>query len=129
MLYPDSTDDYVSISNGFLYAGSRCVISALWTVPDLSTALLMDRFHCELQQHKSPAAALQKAQHWLREEIKSGPDLVNRVLPSFLSNLDDPHLQTECIRAAQKLVDHFPESAPFASPVHWASFTATGMAF
>lgn len=34
-------EEYVGVPAGFLLAGVPCVVSSLWEVPDLSTALLM----------------------------------------------------------------------------------------
>lgn len=40
-----SAEEYVGIPAGFLLAGVPCVVSSLWSVPDISTALLMERFY------------------------------------------------------------------------------------
>src|SRR5262249_22967344 len=65
-------DEYVGLPSGFLYAGAPCVLSTLWPVADLSSALLMARFHEEWDNgRRSVAAALHSAQRWLRE-ISSG---------------------------------------------------------
>jgi CHAT domain-containing protein len=128
MVLPDRVDEYVGLPSGFLYAGATCVLSTLWAVYDLSSALLMDRFHHEWQGDTSIAAALHAAQRWLRE-IKSGPDLRQRVLPQLLATLDDDHLKRECERRADYYAEHYPDSPPFAWPVHWAPFIATGLSY
>jgi CHAT domain-containing protein len=129
LLQPDAADEYVNLSTGFLYAGAACVVSALWAVYDLSSALLMDRFHGEWQKGKSVAVALGDAQRWLRDDIKSGSDLVEFVLPPFLEGLTDERLRNECTRLAHLQADRFPDRPPFESPVHWAPFVCTGMGF
>jgi len=57
----------IGIPLSFLQAGAPAVISALWLVEDISTALLMAKFY---QLHRieflEPAKALAKAQMWLR---------------------------------------------------------------
>ena len=57
----------MSIAHSFLRAGARSVVSTLWKVPDTSTAVLMKEFYRQmLQEHRSPQAALQRAQESLR---------------------------------------------------------------
>jgi len=51
----------VGLSWAFLRAGAHNVIGALWEVSDTSTPQLMDRFYGELEQGKSPEAALREA--------------------------------------------------------------------
>jgi CHAT domain-containing protein len=41
-------DDVVGLTRGFLYAGSRLIISSLWSVDDRSTAVLMTAFYQNL---------------------------------------------------------------------------------
>ena len=129
MLLPDRVDEYVGLPSGFLYAGAACVLSTLWAVYDISSALLMDRFHAEWLGGKSIGAALREAQRWLREDIVSGPYLRDQVLPGLLERLDDEDLRRLCERAADHYARRFPDRPPFASPVHWAPFIATGLAY
>jgi CHAT domain-containing protein len=129
MLRPDRVDEVVGLPSGFLYAGATCVLSTLWAVYDLSSALLMDRFHAEWLGGKSVAAALREAQRWLRDDIVSGPYLRDHVLPPFLARLDDDDLRRLCTRRAAAYAEGFPDRPPFASPVHWAPFIATGVAY
>jgi CHAT domain-containing protein len=129
MLLPDRVDEYVGLPSGFLYAGAACVLSTLWAVYDLSSALLMDRFYQEWQAGKSIAAALRAAQRWLRDGITSGVQLRDEILPELLAGLDDEHLRRECRRRAEYYAGRFPASPPFASPAHWAPFIATGLAY
>jgi CHAT domain-containing protein len=129
VVVPDRVDEYVGLPSGFLYAGAACVLSTLWAVYDLSTALLIDRFHHEWQGGQSIAAALHAAQRWLRDDIRSGPDLRDRVLPELLADLDDEHLKQECRQRAAYYAEQFPDRPPFAAPVHWAPFIATGLSY
>ena len=61
----DGADSVVGLNRAFLAAGARRVISSLWRVSDLGTALLMKRLFRQLPQH-APAQALQRAQNQLR---------------------------------------------------------------
>jgi CHAT domain-containing protein len=128
MVQPDRVDEYVGLPSGFLYAGATCVLSTLWAVYDLSSALLMQRFHQEWQGGTSIGAALRRAQRWLRE-IPSGPHLRDAVLPGLLEALEDEDLRQRCRRAADIHAERHPDGPPFASPVHWAPCIATGLAY
>ncbi|HET9316944.1 MAG TPA: CHAT domain-containing protein, partial [Vicinamibacteria bacterium] len=58
----------VGVSQAFLYAGARRVVSSLWAVDDLATSALMARFYEGLlaPQPLRPAAALRDAQAYVR---------------------------------------------------------------
>jgi len=60
------TDDVLTLSTGFLCAGARSVISTLWAVDDLATALFSIFYHQHRQQGKSHIVSLQQAQEKLR---------------------------------------------------------------
>jgi CHAT domain-containing protein len=129
MIRPDDTDELIGLPSGFLYAGAQCVLSTLWPVYDLSSALLMDHFHEVWRGDQGVAAALREAQCWLRDDIRSGKDLQARVLPPFLARLADAGLRSLCAEAGARFAARYPDAPPFASPVHWAPFTATGLAY
>ncbi|MEQ8416251.1 MAG: CHAT domain-containing protein [Imperialibacter sp.] len=64
-------DELVGLSRAFLYAGTEAVIVSLWTVDDLSTSLLMTKFHQFLSEDYSPAQALGMAQRaMLKQEFQ-----------------------------------------------------------
>lgn len=57
-----------SLTNGFLQAGSKSVVSSLWKVDDYATRDLMREFYrAMVEENASPAAALRQAQIKLRE--------------------------------------------------------------
>jgi len=58
-----------SLAAGMLQAGADAVMAALWPVDDKATYLLIVRFAQEwfpCMEYEPPAAALGRAQHWLR---------------------------------------------------------------
>jgi hypothetical protein len=57
-------DEFVGLVSGFLAVGATHVVSTLWTVDEISTALIMIRFY-QLLKDMAPAQALKQAQHWL----------------------------------------------------------------
>jgi CHAT domain-containing protein len=130
LLLPDRTDEYLALSSGFLHAGAVCVLSSQWAVHDLSAALLMDRFHAEWRGGKSAAGALREAARWLREDIRNGTDLITRVLPEFLREIPEGSaLHDACLARADEYAIRAGASPPFASPAHWAAFSAVGKAW
>jgi CHAT domain-containing protein len=96
-------------------------------VHDLSSALLMDRFHAEWAHGATVAAALREAARWLRKDIRSGNDLLKRVLPEFLRNIPaNASLHDICIAKAQEYSSRAGTKPPFASPAYWAVFVSVG---
>ena len=63
-----SADEYLGLAAGMLQAGTPAVISTLWAVGDVSTALLMKEFYRRhVGDDQTPAAALRGAQLWMRD--------------------------------------------------------------
>jgi CHAT domain-containing protein len=59
----------VSLTRGFMYAGSSSVVTSLWKVDDRATAKLMEHFYeSMLRDGMTPAAALRSAKQKIREE-------------------------------------------------------------
>ncbi|EFL27529.1 LigA protein [Streptomyces himastatinicus ATCC 53653] len=117
----DAPDEFTGLPGGFLQAGAACVITSLWQVNDLATALLMTRLYELLApvggaHGEPPVSALRVARTWLRRLTWYG-----------LARYTDahPHLATLAGRYARPERDA--DERPFASPVHWAAFTAWGV--
>ena len=97
------------------------MIASLWAVDDLSTMLLLRRFHAAHRTQPAPAA-LQAAQHWLRR----------------LTDADVARLVAECDEAVRALYRDVvaagdqafraprrgPNGEPFWHPCYWAGFAA-----
>lgn len=47
--FSNNSDEYIGLPSAFLVAGSQTVVSTLWSVDDLSTALLIIKFYENLQ--------------------------------------------------------------------------------
>jgi CHAT domain-containing protein len=122
---PDLLDDFHNFTTGFLFAGAPCVVSTLWAIPDLPSALLMDHFHAQWLAGAAPAAALRAAVDWLRP-LHAGEEL-DSVMAEFTQHLPKP-LAKKCREQAASYVREFGET-PFASPVHWAAFTCNGLGY
>lgn len=73
----DAPDEFTGLPGGFLQAGAACVITSLWQVNDLATALLMTRLYELLApvdgaHGEPPVSALRAARTWLRRLTWSG---------------------------------------------------------
>ncbi|VXD24403.1 conserved hypothetical protein [Planktothrix serta PCC 8927] len=110
--FQSNSDEYIGLPSGFLVAGSTNVVSSLWAVSDISTAILMIKFYQLLRKGEEVAIALNHAQNWLRNatkaELLAWIDLGNKMqLRQSLQNMND-------------------NDKPFASPYYWAAFCAIG---
>ncbi len=106
-----NSDEYIGLPSGFLVAGSTNVVSSLWAVSDISTALLMIRFYELLRDGYNVAIALNSAQKWLRNVTKS--DLLNWIKPAHKMKL-------------RMSLQQIKDDQPFASPYYWGAFCAVG---
>jgi len=68
-----SGDEMVGLSRSFIYAGSASLLSSLWKVDDLATAVLMKRFFRYLAEGHSRAEALRMAQRLVHDQINPYP--------------------------------------------------------
>ncbi|WP_413163232.1 CHAT domain-containing protein [Capilliphycus salinus ALCB114379] len=108
------TDDTLTLAAGFLCAGARSVVSTLWSVSDLSTALFCLFYYQNIRQNFTRSEALQKAQFQLR--TLTGKQLEEK----YKAELDN-YLSKE---KSKKL---FKQELPFESPYYWAGFVSQGL--
>lgn len=66
-------DEVIGLTRSFIFAGSASVLSSLWKVDDLATAVLIKRFFRYLAGGDSRAEALRKAQKVVYEQINPYP--------------------------------------------------------
>lgn len=65
--FRDIADEYIGLQTGFLCAGAPTVIASLWTVSDLTTALIMIKTYENIfKGGLSKAKALREAQLWCK---------------------------------------------------------------
>ena len=119
----DSTDEYISLTSGFLLAGSPSLYVSLWSVNSLSTAVLMIRTYENLySQPGKIALALNQAQTWLRDiDIKGLFDwtkqchLLNENWRKILQDYFIKESETQGI-----------SSKIYQNPFYWAGFCVAG---
>ena len=122
-----SPEEYVGVPAGFLLAGVPCVVSSLWEVPDLSTALLIERFYRNhLKSGMDFAAALREAQIWVRE-LRVG-DVAAYAEQCYRQSQQKEQPEIfRLMRYYRHQVKQNPALRPFAHPYYWAAFTVNGM--
>jgi CHAT domain-containing protein len=112
-------------TTAFLRAGVPGVVSALWPVNDLSTALLFGEFYRHhVGDGVAPAAALGRAQRWLRDGSARELALADRYEQLYL---DSGELDEDALHAMHHFRRH-PDVRPFEHPYFWAAFVFTGLA-
>ena len=115
--FTNISDEYIGLPSGFLYAGSTSVVSSLWTVDDVSTALLIIRFYQNIKNGLTVAVALNQAQIWLR-------DATTVKLQAWASKLQLTPEEAENIEASLDWFDS--DEQPFQDPYWWSGFCAMG---
>jgi len=94
------TGDILTFSTAFLSAGARSVISTLWAVDDLATALFSIFYYQEWQQGKNRPEAIRQAQVKLRE--LTGDTLAASYKPQLTEVLKQKLKETEVLRKKTK---------------------------
>jgi len=127
-IFKGSPDEYVGLPAGFMLAGSPCVLSSLWSVSDLSSALLMERFYNNhLKKGMSFAAALRDAQFWVRN-LKAGEvaSYSRQCYQEAIGSRDDIEL-LRYKNFYNNLAEKDPNKCPFEHPYYWSAFSVYGM--
>jgi CHAT domain-containing protein/tetratricopeptide (TPR) repeat protein len=122
-----SPDEYLGLPAAFLQAGAPGVVSTLWPVDDVSSALLMFDFYYRLvRQHETPGQALAGAQRWLSRAT-------NEELSGFYERHKNtseaqPAIPADIARRQFRLHTMATDqhARPYCHPYHWAAFTFTG---
>jgi CHAT domain-containing protein/type II secretory pathway pseudopilin PulG len=145
----DLTDDVLTLAAGFLCAGARSVISTLWSVDDLATAIFSIFYH--QNRHKTHGnmnrpQALQRAQQTLREMTGSTLDQTYRpkleaILEVKYDKADNNRRQATTDRernywagiaigigdTLERLDELCEQPYPFEHPIYWAGFVCHGL--
>ena len=138
-----------SLAAGMLQAGAEAVLASLWSVEDMATYLLIIRFAQEWfpnMEKEPPAAALARAQQWLR--TVTNRDL--QLWPTMnipLSTTGEQHQEGLVTPGPKPLINEGQEpfsdkaerfvhalaprlgdldACPYADPFYWAGFQVTG---
>ena len=120
------TDDLLSIATGFLCAGARSVVSTLWSVDDLASALLAI-FYYQNREKMTRSQALQQAQIKLR--TMTGKEFAANYQAKLAAHLEQLEgvSETKIEVRKHKLDLLSQEEKPFAHPYYWAGFVSQGL--
>jgi len=112
------------LRRSFIVAGARALVMSLWKVPDLPTAILMERFYDNLLRRRlSVAEGLRAAQFSIRDIT------VGEIRPRWLCEemvrrlaAGDPSAQADLLKLAQQ-PDKY---RPFGDAYYWGAFVCQG---
>lgn len=141
---PSLTDDIFTLSTGFLCAGARSVVSSLWAVDDLATALFSIYYYQQRQKGNNRPEALRQAQIKLREmkqedlteisklaefrrkEAKSKRKQFQEDSAEYLE-WDVEYRKYAGVSNAIWNLKKSGEQFPFAHPRYWSAFICQGL--
>jgi CHAT domain-containing protein len=119
-------DEVVALPAAFLQAGFGGVAASLWSVEDVSTAMLMERFYRLWRQDGlPPVLALRQAQCWLRDSSNGEKAAYFRHDLPKASGVKMPG-QVAAKWFSQVMLRQ-PEARDFEHPFWWAAFYLTGV--
>jgi len=118
-------DEMIGLPAGMMQAGVPGVIASLWSVEDMSTAILMTYFYYLWRTPGHTAwETLRQAQIWLR-------DTTTEEKKDFFISFMDGRRSGISADTANSFYIHLsaaePHEVDFSSPHYWAAFTYTGV--
>lgn len=130
--FRNTSDEYIGLVSGFLFAGSPSVVSSLWAVDEVSTAFLFIKFYENLKSYSKleegdVAIALQDAQNWLRNlTSEEGEKLLEKIQPQIESLFPGKPRSARAFKTGA--LKRIKECGiyPFSDPYYWTAFIATG---
>ena len=119
-------EEYGGLVAAFVMAGARSVVSSLWAVDDITTALLMGKFYEHLRSGELVSPALRHSQLWLRS-VTAG-DLLSYV-QSLLKEYrrlspSERRKRRALLRLKRGLHSIDAAEPPYQHPYYWAAFYA-----
>ena len=116
--FSNNSDEFIGLSSGFIKAGAVNIVSSLWTVSDVHTAILMIKLYENIANNPQDITlALNAAQEWLRQAtqveiidwLKQKTEMKEEQKQEIINSLSTKYK---------------PEHQPFNKPYFWAGFCA-----
>lgn len=138
MIKLDLGDEYIGLPAAFIYAGAPTVVSSLWSVSDVSTALLMYHWYDNIcRKNQTRCAALMEAQKWLHrlsaEETITELQKMSQMVKSNSKTIKSTARNTlfadhqNVIEEEIKKFKSMPKTRyPFENPFYWGGFIISG---
>jgi CHAT domain-containing protein len=116
-------DEAIGFPSAVIQAGVPAVISTLWPVPDVSTALLLSHFYeLHIGGEIDVASALGRAQNWLCRSTAQDLGLKVILENAYLDSRKADSKELERI----SFFERNPHAKPFEHPYYWAGFILHG---
>ncbi|MTJ39343.1 CHAT domain-containing protein, partial [Dolichospermum sp. UHCC 0406] len=114
----NNSDEFIGLSSGFMKAGAVNIVSSLWTVSDVHTAILMIKLYENIANNSQDITlALNTVQEWLRKATQV------EIIDWLKQKTEIKEEQKEnIINSLSKQCR--PEHQPFNQPYFWAAFCA-----
>ena len=120
------TDEVVALPTALAQAGFAGVAASLWSVADVSTAMLMERFYRLWRQDGlTPGEALAAAQRWLRDTTnQEKSDYFGHDIPALAGTRMPETIAADFFEQVAERCQH---ERAFTHPFWWAAFYLTGV--
>jgi CHAT domain-containing protein len=122
---PYVIDETISLPAAFLAAGYGGVVSTLWEVEDVSTALLMLQFYWQWRhEQRLPSLALARAQHWQRHstDLEKCAFVEDTLVAGGILDPSAAETLAQQIRARSTGLT----GNSYSEPYYWAGFSFSG---
>ncbi|PSB00594.1 CHAT domain-containing protein [Merismopedia glauca] len=120
------TDDILNIGTAFLCAGAKNVISTLWAVNDVASALLSIFYYQNKRQGINSIKSLKQSQLKLRSLSGNELTVYWQQIEHIVQKLDDDNQLVNLEKFKQYIALLCQQEYPFASPYYWAGFIYQG---
>lgn len=114
----------IGLRRSFIVAGAETLVMSLWKVPDVPTAILMERlYHNLFKNQLGRTKCLEEAQAYLRY-LKVGDIRAELLTPEAIRKVGE--FSAESGFFLNSLRDKSDDFMPFNSPFYWAAFVCIG---
>ncbi|MCT7955591.1 CHAT domain-containing tetratricopeptide repeat protein [Laspinema palackyanum] len=114
----------LGLRRSLILAGAETVVMSLWKVPDVPTAILMERFYHNLfETDLGRTVALEEAQEYLKT-LQVSQLRQDWLTPEAIAQVEQ--LNYDCAKQLQELTTKPDEFTPFAGTKYWAAFVCIG---